>query len=69
MIRKKEKQSLEEILQSIFTAQVLSLASQLRMEAFARGDTTKRDYENKAVQLVMNAREAVMTRWKLDLRE
>lgn len=70
MLRKRaQKESLEGLLQSIFTAQVLALATQLRMQAAARNDTTLRDYEKRAVRLIKSAKEAVMSRWQLDLSE
>lgn len=69
IIRKAQKESLESLLQSIFTAQVLALATRLRMQAAARGDTVTRDYELKAVRLIKSAKDAVMSRWRLDLPE
>ena len=69
MIRKAKKESLEGLLQYIFTAQVVLLATQLRMQAAARNDTTSRDYEQRAVRLIKSAKDAVMSRWQLDLPE
>lgn len=69
IIKKAKKESLETLLQYMLTAQVLALATRLRMQAAARGDTSTRDYEQKAVRLIKSAKDAVMSRWHLDLPE
>jgi hypothetical protein len=55
------------LLEHILTAQVLLLARQIRADDAARGKTMKVDYERKAVQLIKNAREAIIFRWNYEL--
>lgn len=55
------------LLEHILTSQVLLLARQLRIDDSARSKTNKVDYERKAVQLIRNAREAIMFRWNYEL--
>ena len=47
--------------------QVLLLARQLRADDTARGKFGKVDYDRKAVQIIINAREAVLFRWNYEL--
>lgn len=55
------------LLEHILTAQVLLLARQLRADDTARGKVGKIDYERKAVQIIKNAREAIIFRWNYEL--
>ena len=48
-------------------SQVLVLARQLRADDIDRGKTAKVDYESKAVQIIRNAREAIIFRWNYEL--
>lgn len=69
MRKKDQKEDLGSFLEYMFTAQVLALAGQLRMQAAARGDSTNRDYEKKAVKLIKSAKDAVIARWTIDFPE
>ena len=55
------------LLEHILASQVLLLARQLRADDTARGKESKVDYERKAVQIIRNAREAVLFRWNYEL--
>ena len=55
------------LLEHILTSQGLLLARQLRSDDSAREKTAKVDYERKAVQLIRNAREAIIFRWNYEL--
>jgi hypothetical protein len=55
------------LLEHILAAQVLLLARQLRADDAVRGNTAKVDYERKAVQIIRNAREAIIFRWNYEL--
>ena len=57
----------KELLEYILASQVLLLARQLKADDAARGKTTKVDYERKAVQIIKNAREAIIFRWNFEL--
>jgi hypothetical protein len=54
------------LLELILTSQVLLLARQLRADDALKGKESKVDYERKAVQIVKNAREAVLFRWNYE---
>ena len=55
------------LLEHILTSQVLLLARQLRADDVSHGRTAKADYERKAVQIIRNAREAIIFRWNYEL--
>lgn len=55
------------LLEHILASQVLLLARQLRADDTARGKEGKVDYERKAVQIIRNAREAILFRWNYEL--
>jgi hypothetical protein len=55
------------LLEHILVSQVLLLARQLRADDTARGKVTKVDYDRKAVQIIRNAREAILFRWHYEL--
>ncbi len=68
-MKKKEppKYDIKTLLEHILVSQVLLLARQLRAEDAARGKTGHVDYERKAVQIISNAREAIIFRWNYEL--
>jgi hypothetical protein len=51
----------------ILTAQVLSLARQLKAEDRAKGKEDKIDYERKAIEIIKSARDGIMFRWNYEL--
>jgi len=55
------------LLEYILASQVLLLARQFRADDTARGKVGKVDYDRKAVQIIRNAREAVLFRWNYEL--
>jgi hypothetical protein len=55
------------LLEHLLVSNVLLLARQLRADDLARGRTAKLDYERKAVQIIQNAREAIVFRWNCEL--
>jgi hypothetical protein len=61
------KCNIKTLLERILASQVLLLARQLRADDTARGKVGKVDYDRKAVQIIRNAREAILFRWNYEL--
>jgi len=59
--------STKALLEHILASQVILLARQLRADDTARGKVGKIDYDRKAVQIIKNAREAIIFRWNYEL--
>lgn len=57
----------QNIVEAYLGIAVLLLARQLRPDDTVRGKVGKVDYDRKAVQIIRNAREAILFRWNYEL--
>jgi len=55
------------LLEHIFVSQVLLLSRQLRADDTVRRKVRNVDYDRKAVQIIRNAREAILFCWNYEL--
>jgi hypothetical protein len=55
------------LLEHILVSQVLLLSRQLRADDTVRGKVRNVGYDRKAVQIIRNAREAILFRWNYEL--